>query len=118
VRWVKIDQDRVQWLTLILAAWEFGLCYQSVCYYIFHFFLLVCHMHAFHFSSVMYSYRHHHISPLSFFFSSWSNGTLHHSSFKFQIVPLSLLCAMFLSQLFFFGRESIEFIPGIVSTHF
>jgi hypothetical protein len=30
-----------------------------------------------------------------------------------QIVALSLLCAMFLVQLFFFSSESIECLPGI-----
>jgi len=35
------------------------------------------------------------------YFSSWTNGAPHHSGFNFQIVALSILCAMSLVQLSF-----------------
>jgi hypothetical protein len=54
-------------------------------------------------------------------FPWYFSGTIdisHYSGFEFQIVALSVLCALSLVQLFWFCRESIECVPGIVSGYF
>jgi hypothetical protein len=53
---------------------------------------------------------------LPWYFSSWASGEPYHSSFKSQLVALSLWCVMFLVWQFF-CKESIECCPGIVSRY-
>jgi hypothetical protein len=46
-------------------------------------------------------------------FLFWTNGAPHQSGFKFHIIALSLLCAMFLVHLFF-SKESIDCFHDII----
>jgi hypothetical protein len=55
--------------------------------------------------------------PFPWHFFSWTNGTPHHSGFKFQTVALFLIMCVVLGTVVF-CREFVEFFPGIVSRYF